>query len=197
MSSLKFLNRASFLAVGCALLLHSGSSAAAQSKDAKASAEFTARTSVQTIYQNLIKAGYEWEYIRDEKMPEILIRSVDAIEAETRAYDRSLILGTFIPTYIRTFYDEIDKLNSEHSVRCMDVKFIEITFVPFVQACSKQFAGKYQVKEIVVPVLATKYTYRVCERPSCLKTVTTRFNSEFEGESFVERDFSNLCGSGS
>lgn len=196
MSSLRFLNRASFLAVGCALLLQSGS-AAAQSKDAKASAEFTARTSVQTIYQNLIKAGYEWEYIRDEKMPEILVRSVDAIERDANNYESSLILGTYIPTYIRTFYQEIDKLNAEHQVRCMDVKFIEITFVPFVQACSRQFSGKFKVSDIVGPVLSTRFTYRVCDRPVCLKSVTSRFNSDLPGQKFVERDFANLCGSGS
>lgn len=172
--------------------------AAAQTGDAARSAEFTARTSVQTIYQNLVQAGYDWNYIKNEKMPEILVRAVDAIERETSSFDKRLILGTFIPTFIRSFYDEIDKLNEQNQVRCIDVEFIEITLVPFVEACAQRFQGKFTVREIVVPVLQNRYTFTVCQaRPVCLQRLSTRFNSTFKGERMTERDFENVCVAGS
>lgn len=180
------------LAVGCALMASPGE-ASAQRGDARSSAEFTARTSVQTIYENLRKAGYDWPYIRDEKMPDILIRSVDAVRKETDAYDRSLILGTWIPTYIRTFYDEIDKLNAEHDVKCMDVTFIEVTFVPFVSACVKAFDGKFTAMEITGPILETHYTFTVCERDRCATRLVKQYNDEFPKHSRKESDFVTLC----
>jgi len=195
MSKSRHLFGALLIALGCALAFAPGA-AWAQKSDARASAEFTARTSVQTIYQNLINSGYEWDYIRDEKMPDILVRSVEAIQQQTSGYDRSLILGTFLPTYIRTFYDEIDKLNAEHNQRCMTVKFVEVTFVPFVQACSKSFSGKYSVRDIAGPVLQATYSYTVCERPTCLTRISKMYNSAFK-EQRSEKEFSNVCASGS
>ena len=181
----------------CFALLVPASPASAQKKDAKASADFTARTSVQTIYHNLLKAGYEWDYIRDEKMPEILVRSVDAIERETSGYDTSLIVRTYIPTYIRSWYDEVDKLNAQHEERCMTVKFIEVTFVPFVQACVNKFSGKFTVTQIVVPILQATYTFKVCDRSSCMQTLTSDWNQAFSSQERSDKDFGNLCGEGS
>jgi hypothetical protein len=182
----------SLLVAGCALVTLPGG-ALAQRRDARSSAEFTARTSVQTIYENLKNAGYDWPYIRDEKMPDILVRSVEAVRKETSTYDRSLILGTWIPTYINTFYDEIDKLNAEHDVHCVDVTFIETTFVPFVQACVKAFDGKFTVHEIAVPILQTKFTYTVCEKDPCARRVAKQYNDAFPRDHEDESDFANLC----
>jgi hypothetical protein len=180
------------LAVGCALIASPGE-VFAQRSDARSSAEFTARTSVQTIYENLKKAGYEWPYIRDEKMPEILIRSVDAVREQTSKYDRSLILGTWIPTYIRTFYDEIDKINAQHEVKCMDVTFIEVTFVPFVTACVQAFDGKYTVQEIAGPILETEFTFTVCDGDSCPPRIVKQYNSAFPRDPRKSSDFMNVC----
>jgi hypothetical protein len=181
----------------CCAMLAQAPAASAQKRDARASADFTARTSVQTIYHNLLNAGYEWSYIRDEKMPDILVRSVDAIERDAGQYDSKLILGTYIPTYIRSWYDEVDKLNGEHSERCMSVKFVEVTFVPFVQACARKFSGKFTVHEIVVPILETTYTYKICDRSSCRTGLASAFNDAFSSETKTEKDFDNLCAEGS
>jgi hypothetical protein len=188
-------NLPALVLAACCVLLAQAHPAAAQKRDARSSADFTARTSVQTIYGNLIKAGYDWKFIRDEKLPELLVRSVDAVERETRAYDKRLILGTFIPTYIRSWYDEVDKLNAEHDEQCMTVKFIEITFVPFVEACARKFSGKFKLREIVVPVLEATYTFEVCDRSGCGRSLASVFNQAFASEQRAEKDFGNLCGS--
>jgi hypothetical protein len=181
-------------ALGTALLL--APPASAQRRDAQQSAEFSARTAVQTIYHNLRAAGFEWSYIKYEKMPEILVRAVDAIKRETSAYDRGLILGTFVPTYIRTFYDEIEKIDRQHQVRCIDVRFIEITLVPFTNALVRELSGRFTVVEVVQAVLTADYSFTVCEdRAVCTRQLSESFRSELSAAA-GQLSFTNVCRTG-
>ena len=184
------------LALGVALL---GSvavpipSAEAQKADAVRAADFAARTAVQTIYHNLITNGYEWRWIRDEKMPEILIRAVSAIKREAAGMDRKLVLESFIPTYVSSFYEEIDRINEQHQERCVNVTFVVRTLIPFFKECSVQLSDLGTVTEIVVPVLKTEFTIRVCETlTACQEALSDKYFITFN-ERIEPDQFYNVC----
>jgi hypothetical protein len=177
--------------IGSAALLTP--SAHAQKADAVRAADFAARTAVQTIYHNLITNGYEWKWIRDEKMPDILIRAVTAIKQEAGSMDHKLILESFIPTYVSSFYDEIDRINEQHQERCINVTFVVRTLIPFFKECSVQLTDVGTLTEIVVPVLKTEYTIRVCETlAACQEALSDKYFIVFNEKIEPDR-FYNVC----
>jgi hypothetical protein len=176
------------LALSAAVLV---APARAQKHDAVRAADFAARTAVQTIYHNLITNGYEWRWIRDEKLPEILIRAVSAIKREAATMDKSLVLGSFIPTYVTSFYDEIDRLNAQNQERCVDVTFVVRTLIPFFKECSSQLSEIGTLTEIVVPVLQAEFTFRICETlQACQEALSDKyfivFNERLEPDRFYK-----------
>jgi phosphoribosylformylglycinamidine (FGAM) synthase PurS component len=185
--------RIPLLVLGLVLAAAFAAPAGAQKLDAVHSADFAARTAVQTIYHNLITNGYEWRWIRDEKMPEILIRSVSAIKREAASMDKKLILNTFIPTYISAFFDEIDKLNAEHQTECIDVTFVVQTLIPFFRECQTQLSGVGTLTEIVVPVLKTEFSFRICQTLQvCQETLSDKYLIVF-GERIDADQFYRVC----
>jgi hypothetical protein len=175
------------------ILMAVAAPAHAQKLDAIHAADFAARTAVQTIYHNLVTNGYEWRWIRDEKMPEILIRSVSAIKREAGTMDKSLILNTFIPTYITSFYDEIDRINQQHQEQCVDVTFVVRTLVPFFKECSVQLSGVGTLTEIAVPVLQAEFTFRICQTlQACEESLSDKYFIVF-GERLEPDRFYKIC----
>jgi hypothetical protein len=165
----------------------------AQKLDAIHAADFAARTAVQTIYHNLITAGYEWRWIRDEKMPEILIHAVSAIKREAAKMDKQLVLDTFIPTYITSFYAEIDRLNQEHQETCVDVVFVVRTLVPFLKECSTQLTSVGSLTEIAGPVLQAEYSFRICQTlQACEQALGDRYFVVFDEKLGPDR-FYKVC----
>jgi hypothetical protein len=167
--------------------------ASAQKHDAVQSADFAARTAVQTIYHNLITNGYEWRWIRDEKMPELLVRAVNGIKREAGALDKKLILNTFIPTYITSFFDEIDRINAENQAKCIDVTFVVQTLIPFFRECQTQLSGVGTLEEIVGPVLQARFNFRVRQTLQvCQESLSDKYLIVF-GERLEADRFYKVC----
>jgi hypothetical protein len=181
-------------ALGLTFVLCAAVPAAAQDVrlDAIRSADFAARTAVQTVYHNLKAAGYEWRWIRDEKMPEILVRAVQAIRRESAGMGRELVLKTFIPTYITSYYDAIERLNEENQVSCLDATYIGRTLVPFLLEVRDQLEG-VALPELVAVVLEVRYPHTVCQTLAvCQETLSDRYFVVFN-ERLEPVRFYNVC----
>lgn len=179
------------LGLVCGLLLAVPSFASAQAinRDAREVADKIARSSVRTIYKSLRKEGISWRTIRDRHLPKMLTRSLKSIQ---RGYSSEEILNDFIPTLLRSYYDEIDKINKKNSMSCLDAQFISITVVPFIQACETQLGPwRISVTQIVDVVLNISYPYSICDS-SCRSVVKDRFSSSFHYDFPLSR-FDRIC----
>lgn len=176
----------------CGLLLAAPCFASAQAinRDAREVADAIARSSVRTIYNSLRKEGISWRTIRDRHLPKMLTRSLKSIQ---RGYSSREILNNFIPTLLRSYYDEIDKINAENSMSCLEAQFISITVVPFIQACETQLRPwRITVTQIVDVVLDDiSYPYRICDS-SCRSVVKDTFSSSFNHDFRLDR-FDRIC----
>ena len=103
-------------------------------------------------------------------------------------------MNDFLPTLLRSYYDEIDKINTENSVSCLDAQFIGITVVPFIQACETQLGPwRITVTQIVDLVLNDiSYPYQVCGASSCRTVVQDKFSSSFNYNFPLSR-FNKIC----
>ncbi|MCI5222587.1 MAG: hypothetical protein D3924_07945 [Candidatus Electrothrix sp. AR4] len=179
-----------------ALLFIVPGSAFSSSADARKAADFIARSSVKTIYKNLRAEGISWERIRDRHMPAILSRSLRSIRSN---YSRRVILDDFLPTLINSYYSEIDRINGNHSVTCVESNFIVSTLVPFVEACEVQL-GPWQisVEQVVDVLLDISYPYQVCSvsggsnTQPCKNTVQNAFANTFNVDYGTSR-FKKVC----
>jgi hypothetical protein len=178
------------LICGLLLVAPSFSSAQALNRDAREVANSIARTSVRTIYKNLRKEGISWRKIRDRHLPNMLTRALSSIQ---RGYSSEEILNDFIPTLLRSYYDEIDKINAENSMSCLEAQFISITVVPFIQACETQLGPwRITVTQIVDVVLNDiSYPYHICDS-SCRSVVKDTFSSSFNYDFPISR-FNKIC----
>ena len=160
------------------------------SSDAEKVADYIARSSVRTIYTNMRAESIPWVRIRDQHMPEILSKSLRAIK---RDYSRTVILDEFLPTLISSYFSEVDKINQENKITCVDSTFIIATIVPFVQACESQL-GQWQISttQIVDVVLEISYPYEVCTVSACKDKVRDKFSSEFD-YNFKSSQFGKVC----
>ncbi len=180
------------LLVGSILVMQPGG-AEAQKGDAVRAADFAARTAVQTIYHNLVTQGYEWRWIRDEKMPDILLRAVRAIDQHSKTMDKRLLLRTFIPTYVSAYYDEIAKINKEHRQDCLDVVFVVRTMIPFLDACQRKLAHVGTLVEIAEPILKAQFAFKVCQTLSaCQQQLGDRYFVVF-GQRMPADNFYSVC----
>jgi hypothetical protein len=164
--------------------------------DAAKVADYIARSSVRTIYKNMRAEGIPWERIRDRYMPGILKRSLRSIK---RDYSRTVILDEFLPTLVNSYYSEIDRINREHSVTCMDSGFIVATMVPFIQACETGLGSwRITVTQVIDVLLDNSYPYQVCRasgRQSCSSRIQDEFSSAFNYSADSSR-FNKVCSTG-
>ncbi|MCI5147615.1 MAG: hypothetical protein D3923_19285 [Candidatus Electrothrix sp. AR3] len=163
------------------------------SGDAEKVADYIARSSVRTIYKNLRAEGISWERIRDQHMPAIMSKSLRSIK---RDYSRAVILNEFLPTLVKSYYSEIDKINKENSISCVESRFIVATIVPFIQSCESSL-GQWQISttQVVDVVLNIPYPYQVCtvsSGSSCTDTVRDKFSSAFDYD-FSSSRFKKVC----
>jgi hypothetical protein len=185
------MNRKKLLGLLCGLLLAVPSAAFSQFMrgDANEVAEAIARSSVRTIYNNLKADGIPWKTIRDQHMPQILTKSLRTIQ---RSYSSETILNDFLPTLLRSYYSEIDKINRENRFTCVDSTFIVKTIVPFIQECEVQLGPwKITVTQVVDMVLNVAYPYKVCST-GCKTKVKSEFSSAFN-YNFPVTKFSKIC----
>ena len=163
--------------------------------DAAKVADYIARSSVRTIYKNMRAEGIPWRQIRDQYMPGILNRSLRSIK---RDYSRAVILDEFLPTLVNSYYSEIDRINREHSISCMEPDFIVTTMVPFIQACQTSLnSWRITVTQVIDVVLDTSYPYQVCKASgarSCSSRIQDEFSSAFDYNAHSSR-FNKVCSS--
>jgi hypothetical protein len=168
-------------------------SMASSQSDAIRSADFAARTSVQTVYHNLVTRGYPWQWIRDSKLPRIMMRATKAIAREASAMDRDLLINHYIPAYVTSFYDEIDKLNAQNQVECMDTIFIADTLIPFLGDLRDALRDVANLLELRAPILRADYSYRTCQTmSSCQKQMNANYYLTFE-EQLGDDAFYKVC----
>lgn len=175
----------------CGLLLTVPALAFSQSfsRDANEVADAIARSSVRTIYNNLRADGISWKKIRDQHMPKILTKSLRTIQQN---YSSEVILNDFLPTLLRSYYSEIDKINRENRITCVDATFIVSTIVPFIRECEVQLGHwRITVTQVVDMVLNISYPYQVCST-DCKNKVKKDFSSAFS-YNFPASKFSKIC----
>lgn len=183
------MNKKKLLSLLFGLFLIVPSVACSQSRDAREVADKLARASVRTVYNNLISNGIPWETIRDEHMPKILTRSLRSMR---RDYSSETVMNDFLPTLIRSYYSEIDRINRENRFKCVEHTFIVRTIVPFIQECKIQLGPwNISVSRVVDMVLNISYPYQVC-RTNCPSRVQSSFSSAFSFDFPVSR-FSRIC----
>lgn len=175
----------------CGMLLVLPGSACAG--DAAKVADYVARSSVRTIYKNMRDEGISWRQIRDQYMPGILNRSLRSIN---RNYSRAVILHEFLPTLVSSYYSEIDRINREHSINCMEPDFIVTTMVPFIETCQTSLnSWRITVTQVIDVVLDTSYPYQVCKASgakSCNSRIQDEFSSAFNYSAHSSR-YNNVC----
>ncbi|CAK8713097.1 hypothetical protein H206_01648 [Candidatus Electrothrix aarhusensis] len=163
------------------------------SSDAGKVADYIARSSVKTIYKNLSAEGISWRQIRDQYMPAILARSLKSVRA---TYSSEVILEEFLPTLITSYYSEIDRINKENSIVCVESSFIVSTLVPFIQACETSLGQwRISVEQVADVVLNISYPYQVCKvsrEKSCKNKVQDAFADAFDF-SFNSSRFKKVC----
>ncbi|MCI5157357.1 MAG: hypothetical protein D3906_02770 [Candidatus Electrothrix sp. AUS1_2] len=183
------MNKKKLITLFFSVLLVMPSVACSQSGDAREVADKLAKASVRTIYNSLRKEGIPWEIIRDKHMPKMLSRSLRSIR---RDYSSDIIMNDFLPTLIRSYYSEVDKINRENSFTCVEDTFIVRTIVPFIQECKIQLGPwNISVSRVVDMVLNISYPYQVC-RGECPSRVQSSFASAFNYDFSVSR-FSRIC----
>ncbi|CAK8712637.1 hypothetical protein GCAAIG_01955 [Candidatus Electronema halotolerans] len=183
------MNKKELIILLFGLFLVVPSVAYSQTGDAREVADKLAKASVRTIYKNLKANGIPWKTIRDEHMPKILTRSLRSIQ---RSYSSDVILNDFLPTLIHSYYDEIDRINQENSVSCMEESFIVSTIVPFIHECEVQLGSwNITITQIVDMVLNISYPYQVCSI-DCKSKVRGSFSTAFS-YNFPVSKFSKIC----
>lgn len=187
------MKRKKMLGLVCGLLLAVPGAAMSQSfgmgMDAGEVADKIARSSVRTIYNNLRNDGIPWKTIRDQHMPGILTKSLRTVQ---RGYSSEAILNDFLPTLLRSYYSEIDKINRENRFTCVEQTFIVKTIVPFIKECEMQLGPwRITVTQVVDMVLNIAYPYQVCST-DCRSKVRKEFSSAFS-YNFPASRFGKIC----
>jgi hypothetical protein len=118
-------------------------------QDAREAAEFIARSSVQTAYDNMRKNNISWPTIRDEKLPDMLDRVIQRLQ--TNNYSRRVLTDVYIPTFTQAFYDEVAKINRRYSYRCLTQDTLDIYVRVIVDACDQYLSidVSVQVEDIL------------------------------------------------
>lgn len=185
-----FANALLAMLLACSIL---PSAEASPRSDAIRSADFAARSAVQTVYHNLIVKDYEWRWIRDQKLPEILRRATRAIKREATGMDRSLLLKHYVPAYVSAFYAEVDKLNAQHQVKCMDTVFLANTIIPFISDLKEVLAGIAELLDIRVPILESRHSYHTCQTiKTCQQQLSANYYATFH-DSLPDDEFYPIC----
>lgn len=159
-------------------------------EDAVKSANYTARSTVQNIYRNLAKVGYEWPKIRDRNMPKVLSKVINIVKQQAEeGMGQDIIVKHFLPTYVASYYDEIAKIQAENQLSCLDITFVADTLVTLLKRCQldSNLGGKV-FPDVVESILDQNFDFSVCGVPSaCQKSLSDSFailndlkNSKFD-----------------